>query len=379
MDDAPLPATLTPKEEISESFDIKQDKNIYKLDIKIINQDITLNLKDKKELILEYENKFTLDELKKMHRVFLPLNLCQEFLDYLKALITNNKLSIKRKAENKIYIELNVEYLFKQNTIIIDLFQKKINFELIAQDLYKKFSSLTENFKTLELNYKNILQEDKKIKEENNYMKNEIEKLKNENKENKSQKEKIINNINKKFEEMEKKYELLKKENMDYKNEIRKIKEIISSKKENKGKSTVSVEKSAQVSTKIDKSQFKPEELTDPDCLDCLQTLSVLNFKLKKYEDIRDKIEGRTPKDLMQKIIKIRCKILNLENSLGDEISPTDYLILLKFNFDRDKKLAEYFKQIGDKDKFMLVQERIPLIENEIGELKKTMPKLKSG
>ena len=210
-------------------------------------------------------------------------------------------------------------------------------------------------------------------------MKNEIEKLKNENKENKSQKEKIINNINKKFEEMGKKYELLKKENMDYKNEIRKIKEIISSKKENKGKSTVSVEKPAQLSTQIDKSQFKPEELTDPDCLDCLQTLSVLNFKLKKYEDIRDKIEGRTPKDLMQKIIKIRCKILNLENSLGDEISPTDYLILLKFNFDRDKKLAEYFKQIGDKDKFMLVQERIPLIENEIGELKKTMPKLKSG
>ena len=32
MDDAPLPTTLTPKEEISESFEIKQDKNIYKLD-----------------------------------------------------------------------------------------------------------------------------------------------------------------------------------------------------------------------------------------------------------------------------------------------------------------------------------------------------------
>ena len=84
--------------------------------------------------------------LKQIHRVFLPLNSCQEFVDYLKALIENNKLSIKGNSENKIYIELNVEYLFKPNTILIDLSQKKINFQIIAQDLYKKFSFLTENF-----------------------------------------------------------------------------------------------------------------------------------------------------------------------------------------------------------------------------------------
>ena len=104
MDDAPLPTTLTPKEEISESFEIKHDKNKYILDIKIINKDIILNLKDQKEVFIEYEHKFALDELKQLHRVFLPLNSCQEFLDYLKVLIKNNKLSIKGKAENKIFI-----------------------------------------------------------------------------------------------------------------------------------------------------------------------------------------------------------------------------------------------------------------------------------
>ena len=242
MDDAPLPMIVTLKEEISESFEIKQDKNNYKLDIKIINQDIIFNLKDQKELILEYEHKFTLDELKQLNKAFLALDSCQEFLDYLKALIKDNKLSIKGKNENKIFIELNVEYLLKQNTIIINLFRKKIDFELIAQELYKRFSSLTENFKNLELNYKNILQEDKKIKEENNNIKNEIEKLKNENKENKNQKEKIINlekdndlfiddqlinNINKRLEYLEKNYEIIKKENMDYKNEIKKNEEEI--------------------------------------------------------------------------------------------------------------------------------------------------------
>ena len=103
----------------------------------------------------------------------------------------------------------------------------------------------------------------------------------------------------------------------------------------------------------IDKSQFKEEELNDPDCLDCLNTLSVLQFKQNKYEEIRNKIDGRTPRELMQRIVRIKCKYQTLEESLGDEISPQDYLTLLKVTFDHDKKLAEYFKQIGDKEKFI--------------------------
>ena len=54
MEDAPLRTTITPKQEISESFSIKQDKYLYKLNIKIIDQDITLNLIDQKEFIIEY-------------------------------------------------------------------------------------------------------------------------------------------------------------------------------------------------------------------------------------------------------------------------------------------------------------------------------------
>jgi hypothetical protein len=104
----------------------------------------------------------------------------------------------------------------------------------------------------------------------------------------------------------------------------------------------------------IDKSQFTDEELKDPDCLDNLKTLSVLEFKHNKYEEIRSKIDGRTPRDLMQKIIRIKCKRQSLEDALGTDISPQDYLGLLKITFDHDKKLAEYFKQIGDKDKSII-------------------------
>ena len=58
-----------------------------------------------------------------------------EFIDFMKALIDNIKLSIKPSIENKISIEFTVEYLYKQNIIKIDLVQKKVNFELISQDL----------------------------------------------------------------------------------------------------------------------------------------------------------------------------------------------------------------------------------------------------
>ena len=115
--------------------------------------------------------------------------------------------------------------------------------------------------------------------------------------------------------------------------------------------------------------------MNDPDCISCLNTLTVLNFKLDKYEKIRNNIDGRTPKEIMQKIVKMRVKINSLENSLGSDISPKDYEILLKFTLEHDTKLLEYFEQIGDKKKSMLVCERIPLIVKELEELMKVMPK----
>ena len=125
----------------------------------------------------------------------------------------------------------------------------------------------------------------------------------------------------------------------------------------------------------IDKSEFKDEELKDPDCIDCLNTLQVLEFKLNKYEEIREKIDGRTPRELMQKIIKIKCKKQSLTDALGDEIGPQDYLTLLRTTFAHDKKLVDYFNQIKDAQKSKLVSERLPLIIKEIEELMKQMPK----
>ena len=172
MADAPLPTAMTPKETISNSFEINQDGKNYKLNIKIINQDIQLILLDENDLMKEYEIKITLNELKQIHKIFSMFASCQEFVDYMKALIENKKLSIKKTVENQVTIELMVEYLFKQNIIKIDLIKKKVNFELIAQDLYRKISVLTEN-------YKNIKEENKIIKEENGNLRNRLNNLEN--------------------------------------------------------------------------------------------------------------------------------------------------------------------------------------------------------
>ena len=105
MEDTPLQTILAPKDIINESFEIKQDKDNYKLNINVFNQDIVLNLFEEKDLMKEYEKILSLNELKQMHTIFLGLNSCKDFVDYMKALIENNKLLIKKIQ--KIKSQLN--------------------------------------------------------------------------------------------------------------------------------------------------------------------------------------------------------------------------------------------------------------------------------
>ena len=77
----------------------------------------------------------------------------------------------------------------------------------------------------------------------------------------------------------------------------------------------------------------------------------------------------------MQRIIRMKCKKQSLTDALGEDISPQDYLTLLRTTFAHDKKLADYFNQNKDSEKSKLVSERLPLIIKETEELMKQMPK----
>jgi hypothetical protein len=55
-------------------------------------------------------------------------------------------------------------------------------------------------------------------------------------------------------------------------------------------------------------SDFKQEELENPDFIDNLVSLKVLEFKIKKTDEEIQKIEGRAPPKLREKILKMKVK-----------------------------------------------------------------------
>ena len=183
MEVAPLPS-VTPKESFCETFDIKQDQKKYKLTIAIINQNISLILSEDKAVFEKYEINLNFSELKQIHSAFSMLISCQDFLDYIKALIKNNKLKIKKELQNVVSIEIIVEYLFKQNTIKIDLKPKALELESIVKDMFKQLTAMDEKLLKVENNYfelekknKNLKDENRIIKEENKEMKDKINNL----------------------------------------------------------------------------------------------------------------------------------------------------------------------------------------------------------
>ena len=323
MEDAPLPEYITPKEITTESLEIKQDKNVYKLNIEIINQDITLTVLDEKEIMKEYETKLTLDKLKQINKIFLVLTSCQEFVDYIKALIENNKLSIKNLSENQICLEIMAEYFLKQNTIKIELIKKQVNFELIAQDLYKKILVLNENFKALEINYQNIINENKKIKEENESVKEENNRIKEEN-DSIRQEIKTIKEENKSIKEENKSIieenKRIKEENNNIKQDIKTIKE----ERKIEGDRINNLEKIIN-SSKKDILQ-KQENTKDNDRINekakC-EEMKKTDKKSKDFDDnkvTKNRKEPEKKNDKKKEIIenKIRTLIEKFENKLID-------------------------------------------------------------
>ena len=122
----------------------------------------------------------------------------------------------------------------------------------------------------------------------------------------------------------------------------------------------------------IDKSKFKPEELEDVDILDNLNSLKVLDYKVKELEMKIKKIDGRTPREMLQKKVKMNCKKKQLEEGMGDgSISPKDYMEFMRIQLEHDQLLAMYMKQNNQEEKMKAVLTRVTLLKQEMEELKK--------
>ena len=183
------PETEEPTDKIIETIVINQENNNYKLEIIIEREIMILNLYEEGDINNKYyNNKMSLKEIKNKHQIFYIFKSCQDFLDYIKASYENKKLFIKKNNENFLII-MNIEYLFKQEKVEIQLREKKLKIEDVTNDLIKEISSLKNKIKLYEeninkinsdfenkINNQNI--EINKLKEENNKLKEEIKELK---------------------------------------------------------------------------------------------------------------------------------------------------------------------------------------------------------
>lgn len=120
---------------------------------------------------------------------------------------------------------------------------------------------------------------------------------------------------------------------------------------------------------KISASEFSPNELNDPDDADCLNSLVVLETKVKAIEAEIAKVEGRPPMNLRQKKMKVSCKLKMLKDSIeSGGLSLDKYVGMLATQYQRDIKLCQYFKQNNEINKFKIVEQRLPLLKKELDE-----------
>ena len=119
----------------------------------------------------------------------------------------------------------------------------------------------------------------------------------------------------------------------------------------------------------IDGSKFSPDDLKDPDNVNNLNSMQVINYKLAEIEKKIKSIEGRTPKPLRERLVNLKCKKKILEDSLGDTIDPPKYVEMMKIQLEKDQLLFLYFEQEKDAAKAALVKPRVTLLAKEIKEI----------
>ena len=170
------PIVITKMPEESETFTINEDEKKYLLNIKKQYDSITFIISPQALLSNQnYIRKMNLKDIKNIHQMFFELNSCNEFYDFIKALIDNKKLIIKTNDE-KLLINFTIDYLFKESLVEIELFPERKSNEDIINNLCKEIKELKDEIKVI----KDLKNEINIIKEENKNLKGENKELKNQ-------------------------------------------------------------------------------------------------------------------------------------------------------------------------------------------------------
>ena len=118
MENAPCIEKETQDEPIKKSFEIKQGKEIYKLNTELSDDNIKFIIVEDDIFFEKFEKTYNLEEIKSLDKLFSNYLSCQEFFIYIKDSIKNKNIIIKIIKDNQISIR------FKQNSVSIDLIIK---------------------------------------------------------------------------------------------------------------------------------------------------------------------------------------------------------------------------------------------------------------
>ena len=295
----------------------KIEKNIIIKDKKTNNFDHTikwnLNYNDWKNAVNKKVFFILLNNNKKKIGNFI-IDLCEL---KSKSIYKNNvKINLDNKSNENYLIEI---IILLREPFVDKEYEKDVNYNF---QITKIFSSFKEFLKKEE--NKN---EEKKISSNNNN--NNINNINNNN--NIQQPKKINNN--------------LKNQNKPIEKELPKPSEF------------------------IDPSTLNEKEKNDPGNEEFYQTLYATKNALDTLEMKIQKIDGRTPKPLLNKKIKLGTYYQFLKENIGTEIQLDKYKIVLNNGIQRDKKLMNYFLQIKDKEKYEIVLARLNFEIKEFKEL----------
>ena len=155
-----------------------QDNKKYILTTKIKGDKLTLVLSDPEIENLSFTKKMTILEIKQLDNYFNGIGSCEDFYNYLKDLVDEEKLKIIKKEEN-LCLNFTVKYLAKKNSIELILSPEAKNNDELTKSLCKEIITLKEKIGILE-DKENVINE---LRADNENLKEEIKNLKEEIKE----------------------------------------------------------------------------------------------------------------------------------------------------------------------------------------------------
>lgn len=120
---------------------------------------------------------------------------------------------------------------------------------------------------------------------------------------------------------------------------------------------------------KIKASDLNQIDIEDPDNIEALASLMVLEMRSKEIEEEIKKIDGRPPMNLRQKKMKMAVKLKLLKEGIQNgELGLEDYVKMVEIQYQRDVKLAKYFQQNNEDIKFNIVEKRLAVLKKELYE-----------